>query len=194
MDNASVEFDTKTMSPTYHLLIGTPGESHAIAVAKRLGLGKRVVAAARRHLDSAGKQFRKAIRATGRARQVAEEARAQAQQAELDAKTQQETYEAKLADLHSLQGEFETWLAGLGELRPGDEVLVPSLGKPAKLVRLELHRQVALVEADNQMQMEVPLKQLMPDLGQQAVREQIAAIRQQILDQASQTEKIRSEA
>lgn len=194
VDNASVEFDTRTMSPTYHLLIGTPGESHAIAVAKRLGLGKRVVAAARRHLDGAGRQFRKAIRATGRARQVAEVARAQAQQAELDAKTQQETYESKLADLHRLQGEFESWLATLGDLRPGDEMLVPSLGKKAKLVRLELHRQVAVVEIDNKMQMEVPLKQLMPDLGQQAVREQIASIQQQVLDQAAETEKIRSEA
>ena len=194
VDNASVEFDTKTMSPTYHLLIGTPGESHAIAVAKRLGLGKRVVAAARQHLDSTGKQFRKAIRATGQARQVAEEARAQAQQAELAAKCQQETYESKLADLHRLQGEFETWLASLGELRPGDEVVVPSLGKPARLVRLELHRQVALVETENSVQVEVPLKQLMPDLGQQAVRDQIAALRQQILDQAGQTEAIRGEA
>jgi len=194
VDNASVEFDTKTMSPTYHLLIGTPGESHAIAVAKRLGMSKRVVAAARQHLDSTGKQFRKAIRATGQARQVAEEARSQAQQAELAAKTQQETYESKLADLHRLQREFETWLASLGELRPGDEVAVPSLAKPGRLVRLELHRQIAVVETENSVQVEVPLKQLMPDLGQQAVREQIAALRQQILDQASQTEAIRSEA
>jgi hypothetical protein len=194
VDNASVEFDTKTMSPTYHLLIGTPGESHAIAVAKRLGMSKRVVAAARGHLDSTGKQFRKAIRATGQARQVAEEARAQAQQAELAAKCQQETYESKLADLHRLQREFETWLASLGELRPGDEVVAASLGKPGRLVRLELHRQIAVVETDNAVQIEVPLKQLMPDLGQQAVREQIAALRQQILDQASQTEAIRAEA
>jgi len=193
VDNASVEFDTKTMSPTYHLLIGTPGESHAISVAKRLGLSKRVVASARKHLDTTGRQFRRAIRATGQARQVAEEARAQAQQAELDAKTQQETYESKLADLHRLQREFETWLTSLGELRPGDEVMVPSLKKPGRLVRLELHKQVALVEADG-IQVEVPLKQLMPDLGQEAMREQIASLRQQILDQARQTESIRSEA
>jgi len=193
VDNASVEFDTKTMSPTYHLLIGTPGESHVISVAKRLGLSKRVVAAARRHLDTTGRQFRRAIRATGQARQVAEEARAQAQQAELAAKAQQETFESKLADLHRLQGEFEAWLASLGELRPGDEVMVPSLQKPGRLVRLELHRQVALVEADG-VQVEVPLKQLMPDLGQQAVREQIAKLRRQILDQAGQTESIRAEA
>ena len=55
VDNASVEFDTRTMSPTYHLRIGTPGESHALAVAKRLGLGRRIVTAARRHMTEQGK-------------------------------------------------------------------------------------------------------------------------------------------
>jgi len=193
VDNASVEFDTRTMSPTYRLRIGTPGESHAIAVARELGFNKRVIEAARRHLSDQGRQFRRAIRATGQARQVAEEARAEAVEAQLAAKTEQESYEAKLADLHRLQGEFETWLASLSDLRPGDQVAVPSLNKVGRLVRLELHRQIAIVDADN-VQVEVPLKELMPDLGQTAVREQIASLRKQILDQASQAEQIRAEA
>jgi len=193
VDNASVDFDTKTMSPTYHLRIGTPGESHAIEVVRRLGMSRQIVSAAKQHLAQQGKQFRRAIRATGEARQVAEEARAQAVEAELAARSQQETYEAKLADLHRLQRDFETWLATLPDLRPGDEVLVPSLNKTGRLVRLELHRQVAVVDADN-VQVEVPLKSLMPDLGQSGVREQIASLRQQILDQAKQTEAVRAEA
>ena len=193
VDNASVEFDTRTMSPTYHLRIGTPGESHAIEVVRRLGLPKRIVGAARRHLSAQGKQFRRAIRATGEARQVAEEARVQAVEAELAAKEQQESYESKLADLHRLQQEFETWLATLPELQPGDEVQVPSMDKAGRLVRLELHKQIAVVDVGN-VQVEVPLKSLMPDLGQEAVRKEIASLRQQILDQARQTEEIRAEA
>ena len=193
VDNASVDFDTATLSPTYHLRIGTPGESHAITVSRRLGLPKRIVSAARKHLSHQGRQFRKAIRATGQARQVAEEARAQAQAAEFAARTQQETYEGKLADLHRLQREFETWLATLPELRPGDEVMVPSLNRTGRLVRLELHRQIAVVDT-GKVQAEVPLAELMPDLGQAAVREQIAALRQQILNQARETDEIRAEA
>ncbi len=193
VDNASVEFDTKTMSPTYHLRIGKPGESHAIAVAKRLGLTKRVIAASRRHLSDQGKQFRRAIRATGQARQVAEEAREQAIQAELAAKSQQESYESQLADLHRLKGEFETWLATLPELQPGDVVHVPSLHKEGRLVRLELHRQIAVVDADN-VQVEVPLHELMPDFGQNAVRQELAGLRKQVLEQAKETERIRAEA
>ena len=193
VDNASVEFDTETLSPTYHVRIGTPGESHAITVAQKLGMTKRLIDAARRHLAGQGKQFRKAIRATGEARQVAEEARAEAVAAQMAAETQQEVYESKLADLHRLQDEFQTWLATVQDWKPGDEVYVESMGKVCRLVRLELHKQQAVVDAGN-LEVEVPLRQLMPDLGQAGVRTQIADLRKQILDQAGETEKVRAEA
>ena len=41
--NASMEFDLKTLSPTYHLQIGIPGHSTAFAIARRLGMRADVV-------------------------------------------------------------------------------------------------------------------------------------------------------
>ena len=41
--NASVEFDANTLSPTYKIVMGVPGESHALDIAKRNGISERII-------------------------------------------------------------------------------------------------------------------------------------------------------
>jgi len=52
MENAAVEFDPETLAPTYRLILGQPGASHAIRIARRLGLPAEVLQAAEGLLDS----------------------------------------------------------------------------------------------------------------------------------------------
>ena len=48
--NASVEFDTSTLSPSFKLNMGIPGESHAIAIARKSGLPQEVVNHAKNYI------------------------------------------------------------------------------------------------------------------------------------------------
>ena len=51
VENASVDFDRHTLSPTYRIVMGIPGESRALEIAERNGLSPAIVASARSYLQ-----------------------------------------------------------------------------------------------------------------------------------------------
>ena len=57
VENASCEFDIKTLSPTYRLLIGSPGRSNAFAISERLGIPTDVVNHARDLVSAENTRF-----------------------------------------------------------------------------------------------------------------------------------------
>ena len=77
--NASVSFDLETLRPTYELRIGIPGESHALTIARRLGLDEEILAAAERYLRAGRELFGERIAELERARADHERAREEAE-------------------------------------------------------------------------------------------------------------------
>ena len=55
--NASCEFDEKTLSPTYRLIVGSPGASGAFKISKKLGLPDEIIEAAKSMLSESDNNF-----------------------------------------------------------------------------------------------------------------------------------------
>lgn len=51
MQNAAMQFDHKTLSPTYIFKLGVPGSSYAFEIAKRIGLNDEILDEAKNNLD-----------------------------------------------------------------------------------------------------------------------------------------------
>ena len=73
--NASVEFDLETLSPTYHLVVGLPGQSNALAIAQRLGLESEVLARAELQLSPEHFEFEQLLEEIREERSAAAAAR-----------------------------------------------------------------------------------------------------------------------
>ena len=72
LQNASLDFDPVTLAPTYHLTVGIPGGSNALATASRLGLPAEIVADARAVLSKGTQELESLLVDLASEKQLAE--------------------------------------------------------------------------------------------------------------------------
>ena len=151
--NASLEFDVRSLRPTYHLTLGLPGRSNALLIAQRLGLDQQLIEAARNEIDPADLRadkllddIRKERNRTSREREKLEKARHRLESQGLDLEKRLEEIETEryeVLDKARAEGELE-----VAVLRKNLEELRNRLDKarqPLAAIR-EIEKQVDLLE------------------------------------------------
>lgn len=146
VENASMELDPDTMRPTYHLVMGLPGRSYAISVARHLGLPDPVLDAAEK-LTGAGRSDAEALlKQLQEERRKLAEVASSAEQERSRAEETRRLLESQLADIGRRQDDIveET----RRDLRREAEELRRSLRDIEREARLEGHHAAARRAAD----------------------------------------------
>jgi DNA mismatch repair protein MutS2 len=151
--NASVEFDLKTLQPTYRLLVGLAGASSGIEIARRFGIRDDVIETARKNLDISAQEAENYLQKLQNETKNAEDLRAALEEereatakryAELDIefrkkeKERQRQFEKELAQtIDDFERQSKTFVQGLE-----DKALKAKLDKERAARKAELNRAV----------------------------------------------------
>jgi DNA mismatch repair protein MutS2 len=99
IENACVEFDVETLSPTYKLSIGLPGRSNALEIAERLGLRPEIVEEARNLMSPRELETEELLLDIRRAHEEAIKEREEAKRARQEAEELKRELEERLREL-----------------------------------------------------------------------------------------------
>ncbi|GCD11330.1 endonuclease MutS2 [Clostridium tagluense] len=103
VENASVEFNVDTLSPTYRLIIGVPGKSNAFEISKRLGLPDYIIKNARENISSETLEFEELVQSLQEKSIKAEKDARTAEGLKLEASKLKDKYQEKLYKLENIR-------------------------------------------------------------------------------------------
>lgn len=101
VENAAVEFDVETLSPTYRLLVGVPGKSNAFEISKRLGLTDYIISRAKEFINSDNIELEDVLQNVEKNRIKAVEEREEAERLKLEIEKLKLEYDEKIEKITS---------------------------------------------------------------------------------------------
>jgi len=165
--NASMEFDLKTLKPTFHLMIGLPGRSNALAIASRLGLDRGLIQSARSMIDPSELKADDLLNEIHYQRDASRKARSAADRARHEA----EQLRQQLAQrLEKIEDERQALLA---KARAEQAEEVEALRAELEALRRELQRARQPLDALKSVQER--LAELQENIEQPVVRREVEA-------------------
>lgn len=99
VESASMEFNAETLSPTYRLLMGIPGESNALKIAKRLGVSQEIIYRAEKYISEEDKKVESMIATIKEKSKEVEDTQAEITRLKEEAEILKSTYEDKMRNL-----------------------------------------------------------------------------------------------
>lgn len=108
IENASCEFDTATMQPTYRLIIGSPGKSNAFSISRRLGVPDEIINRAKALVSSENQRFEEVVSALERTRTDLEKQKSELERLKNEQEEKTARLEKELDELNDKKaGELE---------------------------------------------------------------------------------------
>ena len=156
--NASVEFNSDTLSPSYRLLMGVPGESHALDIAQKNGLPKAICKAARDYIATEQADVSALIRGLNRKHIELNKVQKEAERKEKEFQEKYDRLKTKELELRRRENEIKK-----GKQQELNDFLIHSRRQLENLVR-------TLKEGDVTHEKTVGVKKFISDLTENTER------------------------
>lgn len=159
VENASVEFNPETLSPTFRLLIGIPGRSNALSIAKRLGLSQSIIDFAKTKISTESLEVGTLIERLEENRRLSEEYKAEARELKEDAKKLKEKLDREKLSLEKEREELlqKHNLAAIDQLEKNKKLIEELIGSIREKNSLEDAKELRRIveEEENLLKAEI---------------------------------------
>ena len=104
--SASMEFNVETLSPTYRLLEGIPGESNALIIARKYGISEEVIENAKSYISEDNQRVEEMLKSIKEKNDELETMQAQLEATRTELDKQKSIYEQKMIKLENEKNEI----------------------------------------------------------------------------------------